>query len=122
MDEEQKNVIEDNGEPEMTIGNPETEESEIIPVHPIALTIDTHIHRICDLRAYAFKSIMRAAEIYIEELKMYIQILEESFEVLEDDGSSEKIILIKNVLETRKKIDRIIKLYLPLLTPLLVNC
>lgn len=41
MDEEQKNVIEDNGEPEKTIGCPETEESETIPVHPIAQTIDT---------------------------------------------------------------------------------
>ena len=109
MDEEQKNVIEDNGEPEKTIGSPEIEESETIPVHPIAQTIDTHILRICDLRANAFKLMKRAAESCLEELEKYKQIYEESFEILEDDDSSEKIIVIKNILDTHVKIDRINK-------------
>ena len=108
MDEE-KNVIEDNGETEKTIGSPETEESESIPVHPIALTINTHILRICDLRANAFKLMMRAAGSYIEELKKYKQILEESYEILEDDVSSEKIIVINNVID-------VAELYFPFLT------
>ncbi|MDL1989052.1 MAG: hypothetical protein LWX08_15710 [Deltaproteobacteria bacterium] len=109
MDEEQKNVIEDNGEPEKTIGSPEIEESETIPVHPIAQTIDTHILRICDLRANAFKLMKRAAESCLEELEKYKQIYEESFEILEDNDSSEKIIVIKNILDTHVKIDRINK-------------
>jgi len=108
MDEE-KNVIEDNGEPEKIIGSPETAESETIPVHPIALTIDTHILRICDLRANAFTLMKRAANSRIEELKKYIQIIKESYEILEDGVSSEKIIAINNVIDTHEKIDRIIK-------------
>jgi len=108
MDEE-KNVIEDNGETEKIIGSPETAKSETIPVHPIALTIDTHILRICDLRANAFTLMKRAANSRIELLKKCKQIFEESYEILEDGVSSEKIIAINNVIDTHEKIDRIIK-------------
>ena len=92
--------------------NQDTSESlvnETTPVHPIAVVIDSHILRICDLRTSAFTFIKQAVSSFLEELEKQKQILDDNYNLLGDDESPEQIIIIKNVIGAQNKLDRLHK-------------
>lgn len=85
----------------------ENEVAETTPAHPIAVAIDTHVLRICDLRTSAFTFMHQAASRFVEELEKQKEILDENSRLLDDDESPEQIIAIKNVIGAQKKLDRL---------------
>ena len=73
----------------------------------MAQTIDTHIFRICDLQANVFKLMKQAIKSHLEELERHEQILKESTDILKKGDSSEKIIVIRNIIDTTERVNRI---------------
>jgi len=79
------------------------------PVNLIEKIINSHVLRVCHLRENAFKSLKQAAETKIHDMKYYKKILDDNINLIDHLKELEKVIVIKNILESEKKLDRLIQ-------------